>query len=273
MKRWFLSALSSLVVISALTACSSDSDQKAAPPSSPSQQPPVPKATPNPNDDSYPFDEEDLLPADESKENQMDQGNPKRSEGKQSDSEHQTKTKVNRSESQSGSQEKQSDSQEKQSGSQSGDSGSSTAPNKPSQQDDSANQASSSSLQAIEKEVIQLVNAEREKRGLKPLKASEKLSDLAQKKSDDMKKNSYFSHYSPTYGSPFDMLNQYGVSYRSAAENIAAGQMTAKEVMKSWMESSGHRANILNPSFTHIGVGFTKGGSMGTYWTQLFVQY
>ena len=66
------------------------------------------------------------------------------------------------------------------------------------------------------------------------------------------------------------MLQDFGVHYTSAGENIAAGQRTPEEVMNSWMNSSGHRANILNKNFDTIGIGFYEGGSYGTYWTQLF---
>ncbi|MDR6224115.1 CAP domain-containing protein [Desmospora profundinema] len=127
-------------------------------------------------------------------------------------------------------------------------------------------------IQSIEMEVVNLVNQEREKRGLKPLKADTKLSQVARDKSQDMIDNNYFSHDSPRYGSPFDMMKAYGISYRTAAENIAAGQSTAKQVMDGWMNSDGHRANILNPNLDTIGVGYAKGGSYGHYWTQMFIQ-
>ena len=78
----------------------------------------------------------------------------------------------------------------------------------------------------------------------------------------------YFSHTSPTYGSPFDMIKNFGISYRTAGENIARGQRTPLEVMDAWMNSAGHRANILNASFTQIGVGYV---SDGNYWTQMFI--
>lgn len=129
---------------------------------------------------------------------------------------------------------------------------------------------SSSSLSAIEQEVVRLVNIERKKAGLKPLVADTKLSSVARIKSQDMRDNNYFDHQSPKYGSPFDMMKKFGISYRTAGENIAAGQTTAQQVMNSWMNSPGHRANILSANFTKIGVGFAKGGSYGTYWTQQF---
>lgn len=118
--------------------------------------------------------------------------------------------------------------------------------------------------------VLKLVNEERAKQGLKSLTLSTKLTSIATTKSKDMAVNKYFSHNSPTYGSPFQMLQHFGVSYKTAGENIAAGQKTPEEVMKAWMNSSGHRANILNPKYTQLGVGYYKGGSYGVYWTQLF---
>ena len=83
-----------------------------------------------------------------------------------------------------------------------------------------------------------------------------------------MKDNGYFSHTSPTYGSPFDMMKSFGISYRSAAENIAKGQSTPQQVVNAWMNSQGHRANILNKNYTHIGVGYVKSGNI---WTQMFI--
>lgn len=118
--------------------------------------------------------------------------------------------------------------------------------------------------------VLKLVNAERSKQGLKPLSLSGKLTNIAVMKSKDMAEKGYFDHTSPTYGSPFQMLQDFGVHYNAAGENIAAGQRSPEEVMNSWMNSSGHRANILNANFTEIGIGYFKGGSYGTYWTQLF---
>ena len=120
--------------------------------------------------------------------------------------------------------------------------------------------------------VLKLVNQERAKVGVQPLTLSEKLTSIANTKAKDMADKGYFSHNSPTYGSPFDMLKQFGVSYSYAGENIAAGQKTAEEVMNSWMNSSGHKANILNKNYTQIGVGFVRGGEYGTEWVQLFIK-
>lgn len=125
-----------------------------------------------------------------------------------------------------------------------------------------------SAVRAFEKEVIRLVNAERTKRGLKALSEDWQLSRVARYKSQDMHDNKYFSHTSPVYGSPFQMIKNFGISYRAAGENIARGQATPAAVVNAWMNSSGHRANILNASFTHIGVGYV---SDGRYWTQMFI--
>jgi uncharacterized YkwD family protein len=117
-------------------------------------------------------------------------------------------------------------------------------------------------------EVVNLTNNERAKAGLKALQIDTKLTQSAQAKSQDMKDKNYFSHTSPTYGSPFDQMKSFGVSYKSAAENIAMGQRTAAEVVDGWMKSPGHKANIMNGSYTHIGVGLSDSGY---YWTQQFI--
>jgi uncharacterized YkwD family protein len=135
---------------------------------------------------------------------------------------------------------------------------------------DTAPTASVSGLSAIETEVVRLVNIERQKEGLQPLVASTELSNVARKKSEDMALKNYFSHTSPTYGSPFDMMKSFGISYRTAGENIAKGQLTAQSVVNAWMNSSGHRANIMNPSFNKIGVGHFKSSNGTNYWTQMF---
>lgn len=123
--------------------------------------------------------------------------------------------------------------------------------------------------QAYEQEVIRLVNVERSKAGLPALKYDWELARVAKHKSQDMHDNKYFSHTSPIYGSPFQMMQSYGIKYRSAGENIAMGQRTPQQVVNAWMNSSGHRANILNKNFTHIGVGYVADGH---YWTQMFIQ-
>ena len=127
-----------------------------------------------------------------------------------------------------------------------------------------------SGLSAIEMEVVRLVNIERQKEGLKPFTASSELSNVARKKSEDMAKNNYFSHTSPTYGSPFDMMKSFGIKYNTAGENIAKGQLSAQSVVTGWMNSPGHRANIMNSSFNKIGVGYYQSSSGTNLWTQMF---
>lgn len=115
-------------------------------------------------------------------------------------------------------------------------------------------------------QVVKLVNAERAKAGLGALASDALLDKVAMAKVKDMSNNNYFDHQSPTYGSPFDMMKQFGVTYSYAGENIAKGQKTPQEVVTAWMNSAGHRANILSKNFTHIGVGFYNG-----YWAQEFI--
>jgi uncharacterized YkwD family protein/spore coat assembly protein SafA len=126
-------------------------------------------------------------------------------------------------------------------------------------------------VKQIENEVVRLTNEQRAKYGLPPLKMDWQLARVARYKSADMRDKNYFQHNSPTYGSPFTMMRNFGIQYRTAGENIAAGQRTPQEVVNAWMNSPGHRANILNKNFTHIGVGYAKGGSYGHYWTQMFI--
>lgn len=124
-------------------------------------------------------------------------------------------------------------------------------------------------VSAFEKEVLRLVNIERAEAKLAPLTLHVKLSEVARKKSQDMKDNNYFDHNSPVYGSPFDMMKKFGISYTAAAENIAKGYATPAKVVNGWMNSDGHRKNILNSNYTHIGIGHVVSGN---YWTQMFIR-
>lgn len=123
-----------------------------------------------------------------------------------------------------------------------------------------------------ENEVIRLVNIERSKAGLQQLKTNWQLSRVARYKSADMANKGYFSHNSPTYGTPFQMMESFGLRFSAAGENIAYGQRTPAEVMRDWMNSSGHRNNILSRSFTEIGVGLAKNKNGVCYWTQQFMK-
>ena len=124
------------------------------------------------------------------------------------------------------------------------------------------------SVRAYEQEVIRLVNAERAKYGIAALTEDWELSRVARYKSQDMHDDRYFAHNSPTYGTPFQMIRAFGLSYRTAGENIAMGYATPAAVVAGWMNSEGHRANILNSAYTKIGVGYVADGR---YWTQQFI--
>ncbi|MBR6796389.1 MAG: LysM peptidoglycan-binding domain-containing protein [Clostridia bacterium] len=126
----------------------------------------------------------------------------------------------------------------------------------------------SQGVASFREQVLALTNKYRTAQGLSPLTLDSSISNAAQAKADDMAKNNYFSHTSPTYGSPSDLLNSFGISWRFSGENIAKGFYDAESVLTAWMNSAGHRANILNSSFTKLGVGYN---SKGGYWVQEFV--
>ncbi|MCT4593447.1 MAG: CAP domain-containing protein [Anaeromicrobium sp.] len=128
----------------------------------------------------------------------------------------------------------------------------------------------SNSLTAQEKEMVDLVNQARAQNNLPALKVDMELTKVARTKSQDMIDNNYFSHNSPTYGSPFDMMKKFGINYVKAGENIA-GNQSVKGAHDTLMNSPGHRKNILSPDFTHIGIGIRKGGQYGNMFTQMFI--
>lgn len=127
-------------------------------------------------------------------------------------------------------------------------------------------------LKTMEDEVIRLVNVERSKYGLQMLTKNWEAARVARIKSQDMIDKKYFAHNSPTYGSPFNMMENFGLKFSSAAENIAMGQRTAADVMNAWMNSPGHRANILSKTVSQIGVGAAKSANGTMYWTQMFLK-
>lgn len=127
-------------------------------------------------------------------------------------------------------------------------------------------------IKAFENEVIRLTNVERSKNGLPALTQNWELSRVARYKSADMAAKGYFAHQSPTYGSPFTMMQNFGIRFSAAGENIAMGQRTPQEVVNAWMNSPGHRANILSRSYSQIGVGFARNKNGTAYWTQMFIQ-
>ncbi|MFJ8052778.1 CAP domain-containing protein [Streptomyces luteogriseus] len=118
--------------------------------------------------------------------------------------------------------------------------------------------------------VIDLTNRERTRHGLPPLSADPLLTTAAQAHSADMVARAFYAHTAPDGGQPWDRAAAAGSTRRSIGENIACGQRSPAEVVEGWMNSPGHRANILKPGFTHIGIGFAGGGRAGMYWTQLF---
>ncbi|PWA12623.1 hypothetical protein DCC39_05215 [Pueribacillus theae] len=131
-------------------------------------------------------------------------------------------------------------------------------------------QQANQGLTAEEQQMLNLVNTERQKNGLKPLKANLELTKVARVKAKDMIDKGYFDHNSPTYGSPFDMMKQFGISYRTAGENLA-GNQTVEKAHTSLMNSDGHRANILNSGYTEVGIGIVDGGQYGKMFVQMFI--
>ncbi|HAQ41130.1 MAG TPA: hypothetical protein DCM73_10075 [Clostridiales bacterium] len=136
------------------------------------------------------------------------------------------------------------------------------------QKTQTAKASTPSSNASYEKRVVQLVNVEREKNGLQPLTLDSSISNVARTKSKDMSDNNYFAHQSPTHGSAGDMMRNSGINWSAWGENIASGQDTPEEVVNAWMNSEGHKANILSPNFGKIGVGYVNNGT--PYWTQMF---
>lgn len=121
-----------------------------------------------------------------------------------------------------------------------------------------------------EETIFNLVNEVRRNAGLAELKVDKELLRVARIKSQDMVDNNYFSHNSPTYGTPFQMIKNFGITYKSAGENIA-GHSTSKAAFEAWMNSSGHKANILGNSFNYTGIGVVKSPKYGLILTQMFI--
>ena len=140
----------------------------------------------------------------------------------------------------------------------------------PTNNDNTNNTTNQNGLTTEEQEVFDLVNKQRTDNGLKALKVDSNLQKVAKEKANDMIKNNYFAHNSPTYGSPFDMMKKFGISYRSAGENLA-GNSTGKRAVDAWMNSEGHRANILNSSFNYTGVAVVESSKYGRIYVQMFI--
>jgi len=135
-----------------------------------------------------------------------------------------------------------------------------------------SNTTVSSSVSSYEQKVVELVNVERQKAGLSSLTLDTAISNIARMKSKDMATNNYFAHQSPTYGSAGDMLTKYGIKWSAWGENIASGQRTPQEVVTAWMNSPGHKANIMSTNFSKIGVGYAVNSNGTPYWTQMFTK-
>lgn len=142
--------------------------------------------------------------------------------------------------------------------------------NSSSNTENNQNTQTSSSMTSDEKEVFNLINEQRTKNGLSALKVDEEVQRVAKIKAQDMVNNNYFSHTSPTYGSPFDMLTNFKISYKTAGENIA-GNSSNSGAVTAWMNSSGHKANILNSSFNYTGIGVVSSPKYGKVYVQMFI--
>lgn len=127
-----------------------------------------------------------------------------------------------------------------------------------------------STLSSDEQEVFNLINQQRTNNGLSALQVDSEVQRVAKIKAQDMVTNNYFSHTSLTYGSPFDMLSSFKISYKSAAENIA-GNSSNSAAVNAWMNSSGHKANILNSSYNYTGIGVVSSSTYGKIYVQMFI--
>ena len=126
------------------------------------------------------------------------------------------------------------------------------------------------SLTSDEQEVFNLINQQRINNGLSALKIDAELQRVARIKAKDMVDSNYFSHTSPTYGSPFDMMKSFKISYKTAGENIA-GNSSNSSAVTAWMNSPGHKANILNGNFNYTGIGVVSGSKYGKIYVQMFI--
>ena len=131
-------------------------------------------------------------------------------------------------------------------------------------------QSNTSSLTADELEVFDLINKQRTNNGLPALKIDEELQNVARIKAQDMVNKSYFAHESPTYGTPFNMMKNFGITYKTAGENIA-GNSSNSGAVTAWMNSPGHRANILNSSYNYTGLAVVSSPRYGKVYVQMFI--
>ena len=128
----------------------------------------------------------------------------------------------------------------------------------------------SSTPSDLEKQLLDLINEKRTAYGLSKLSFDTALQKTAKAKAEDLVANNYFSHNSPTYGTPFEMMKSFGVTYKTAGENIA-GNSTLEGAVNAWMNSQGHRENILNNAYNLTGIGVVKSDKYGYVMVQMFV--
>ena len=131
-------------------------------------------------------------------------------------------------------------------------------------------QNTTTTMNSDEKEVFDLINKQRTNNGLQPLKEDAEVQKVARIKAQDMVSNNYFAHESPTYGTPFQMLKKFNISYKTTGENIAANSSNSSAVT-AWMNSSGHKANILNSNFNYTGIGVVSSKRYGKIYVQMFI--
>ncbi len=129
---------------------------------------------------------------------------------------------------------------------------------------------STEGLTSDELEVFNLINQQRANNGLPALKIDAEVQRVARIKAQDLVDNNYFAHNSPVYGTPFNMLKNFGISYNSAGENIA-GNSSNSAAVTAWMNSSGHRANILNNTYNYTGIGVVSSPKYGKVYVQMFI--
>ncbi len=125
-------------------------------------------------------------------------------------------------------------------------------------------------LSVDEQAVLDLINSKRQENGLDPLEIDEELQNVARLKAQDMVDNNYFSHTSPTYGTPFEMIKSFGISYKTSGENIA-GNSSNEGAVNAWMNSQGHKDNILNKNYNYTGIGVVNSPIYGKIYVQMFI--
>lgn len=132
------------------------------------------------------------------------------------------------------------------------------------------NNDTSSTLPNTAETVLNLINEERKAQGITPLQIDDLLNSTAQTKATDMVKNNYFSHESSTYGSPFEMMQNAGITYRTAGENIA-GNPSVENAVKSWLASESHKQNLLSNAYNYIGIGIEESPAYGYVIVAMFI--